>query len=337
MPASSTVSVVVRPPTRASRQTMATAQSAPANAASGPRKAGPPSATASTEPKAAPADVPVTNGSASGFRSRPWSSAPATASAPPTSAAASTRGARRSRTIAAVAPSPPPASAARTSAGAIGTAPTRLPAAALATTAATSAASATTGFTASGTCPGAAAARTPRPPRRRVVRTAHQVRGDRQHALVAHRADARPGRPSRDLLGRDAVVRVSQHDDLGIRRTSSSAENCGYGVAARAATFTPPASSMRSCTNEPGPTVKGFAGSVASSSWKTRGFAGICAARSFTDASLRAMSSARRCPSARTAAPSRIAVRGTSARPCGSTTRTGTPPRRAPRPCRRRT
>src|SRR5439155_437128 len=88
-PARSTVSTVVRPPSLASRHTRTIATSAPANAASGTTVAVAPAATAMTAPSDAPAEVPVTNGSASGLRKRPWSRAPAPASAPPTSAAPS--------------------------------------------------------------------------------------------------------------------------------------------------------------------------------------------------------------------------------------------------------
>ena len=80
----------------------------------------------------APADVPVTNGSARGLRSEPCSSAPEVASDPPTSTDPSTRGSRRSRTIVPFT-SAEPRSAPRTSPGAIGTDPTRIPAAMLST------------------------------------------------------------------------------------------------------------------------------------------------------------------------------------------------------------
>ncbi len=55
--------------------------------------------TAIAAPRAAPAEVPRTYGSASGLRSRPWNVTPATASASPTSIAVRTRGRRRSMTI----------------------------------------------------------------------------------------------------------------------------------------------------------------------------------------------------------------------------------------------
>ena len=56
--------------------------------------------TAIAAPSAAPEAVPSTYGSASGFRSRPWNVAPATASPVPTTIAVRTRGSRRSITIA---------------------------------------------------------------------------------------------------------------------------------------------------------------------------------------------------------------------------------------------
>ena len=47
-----------------------------------------------TAPKAAPPDTPISPGSASGLRKKPWSTVPATASEAPTVAANMTRGAR---------------------------------------------------------------------------------------------------------------------------------------------------------------------------------------------------------------------------------------------------
>src|SRR2546425_643144 len=138
-PARRTVSTVVLPPSRARRHTSAIAPVAPTNAAIGTSAGSNPSATATTAPSDAPADVPVTNGPASGLRSMPCRSAPAAASAPPTSAAPSTRGRRSSRMIVPLVPSAP-RRADSTSPGAIATAPTRMPAAALSTSAATSSA-----------------------------------------------------------------------------------------------------------------------------------------------------------------------------------------------------
>ena len=130
-----TVSTVVGPPRRASRQTRMTAASAPRKAATGTIGAAAPSAIAMTAASVAPADVPVTNGSASGFRSRPCRSAPAAASEPPTRAAPKTRGRRSSRMIVPFT-SFDPRSALTTSDGAIETEPIRTAAIALSASAA---------------------------------------------------------------------------------------------------------------------------------------------------------------------------------------------------------
>src|SRR5688572_29762385 len=225
MPASRTVSTVVRPPIRARRQMTATDASAPTNAATGASSAGPPAATAATEPSAAPADVPVTYGSASGLRSRPWRSAPATPSAPPTSAAAMTRGSRSSRMIAVVGASAPPVSAASPSPGSTATAPASTPSSALAASARRSAPSAVAGRT-NRTTGNAPLAEHGRVKELRVrlgclaharSRPAREVRGDRIDPLAPDRRDAGPAGACRDLLRRDAVVRVGQDDDLWIR------------------------------------------------------------------------------------------------------------------------
>ena len=84
------------------RYTAPAAMSAPANA-----KAVRPTASRSvrpspklcpiTTPNAAPAEIPSTEGSASGFRVSAWNATPATASAPPASIAAAIRGRRIDR------------------------------------------------------------------------------------------------------------------------------------------------------------------------------------------------------------------------------------------------
>ena len=73
MPASSTVSTVVRPPSRASCHTTTALTRAPMKAASGTTVAAMsvPSAIIPTAPRAAPAEVPVTYGSARGLRNSP--------------------------------------------------------------------------------------------------------------------------------------------------------------------------------------------------------------------------------------------------------------------------
>ena len=124
---------VVRPPNDASRQTTVAAAIAPTNAASGSTagRVTPPSAIARTAASDAPAEVPVTYGSASGLRNSPCKSAPATPSAPPISAAATTRGTRRSRTMVPLVSFVPPQSADHTSPGESATAPMRMAAAEL--------------------------------------------------------------------------------------------------------------------------------------------------------------------------------------------------------------
>src|SRR5215831_4424221 len=82
------------PRPRASPKTIAVDATAPAKAPAGTIQAKAPSSIAVKAPTAAPPDTPSTYGSASGFLSSTWSSAPASASAPPVANAATARGSR---------------------------------------------------------------------------------------------------------------------------------------------------------------------------------------------------------------------------------------------------
>ena len=73
--------------------------SAPANAASGTPMPPMPKASTPITPKAAPPEVPIRLGSASGFSNSACKAAPAAASAAPTNSAAHTRGKRMARTV----------------------------------------------------------------------------------------------------------------------------------------------------------------------------------------------------------------------------------------------
>ena len=101
-PASTSRTVVIRPPERARKYTATRAARAPQNAASGSEN-GPNSVTlktrTSTAPTLAPDDTPSSIGSASGLRTRACSAIPATDSPAPTTAHSSTRGSRTSVTI----------------------------------------------------------------------------------------------------------------------------------------------------------------------------------------------------------------------------------------------
>ena len=80
--------------------------------------------TTAIAPTAAPPETPRMYGSANGFRSRTWNTAPAMESIPPTRAARATRGRRTSRRIVAATGSPAsPPSREATSATLTGTAP----------------------------------------------------------------------------------------------------------------------------------------------------------------------------------------------------------------------
>ncbi len=86
-----------------------------------------------TAPAEAPEEAPRRNGSASGLRTRAWSTVPATASPAPTTAPRRTRGIRTSHTMEAKAPvgrfpDRPPTTMSRTRPGAIRTGPSARPA-----------------------------------------------------------------------------------------------------------------------------------------------------------------------------------------------------------------
>lgn len=101
-PASTSRTVVIRPPERARKYTATSAARAPQNAATG-RENIPNRVTwktrTSTAPTDAPDETPSSIGSASGLRTRACSAMPDTDRPAPTTPASSTRGSRTSTTI----------------------------------------------------------------------------------------------------------------------------------------------------------------------------------------------------------------------------------------------
>src|ERR1700693_4475685 len=128
-----------RAPTRLTASATSTAATEPTNAANVTAKSAVnPSAKTITAPTAAPPDTPSRYGSASGFRSDPWSAAPLAPSPAPTSAPSITRGSLKSRTMAMTVGSPRPRRASNTAASGTDTDPRATAIAAIANRAAAS-------------------------------------------------------------------------------------------------------------------------------------------------------------------------------------------------------
>src|SRR6266511_800747 len=98
IPANSNVATCTLGPILANRYTRNAVRSAPVKAARGTPNAAsapePANTMTAIAPSAAPEEIPMMAGSASGFRNRPWKTAPEAASAAPTTAASTTRGRR---------------------------------------------------------------------------------------------------------------------------------------------------------------------------------------------------------------------------------------------------
>ena len=211
---------------------------------------------------AAPPATPSMYGSASGLRRIAWNLVPLIASAPPVSAASSARGMRRSKTIARCIASPPPNRMSMT-------ARKGSPAAPIAMLAVAISASAT--LRSRKPSPRRAACQAlliVRMQERRNARGAaadgwpwprEVVRVNRHDSAVANpRSSRQPGSVGmRDASNCAASPTPLTSRTSGSRRSTSSSVTCGQRAGESAKTFRPPAVSIISCTNVPGPATIG--------------------------------------------------------------------------------